>query len=311
MNASVEDFQPIRPIRPRPKRPNLLVGCSMGIVGSTAFVLLVLVALNALFPPHRLNVLLLGTDTRPGDSGPARTDTLILATVNPEGPYLGMLSIPRDLWVQLPDGSESRINTAHFFAEITEPGTGPAATADTVAANFGVTVERYARIDFAGFVRIVDALGGITIDVPTPIEDYEYPTYDYGTQVIRFATGEQRLNGEQALQYARTRHGSSDFDRAARQQAIIVAIGQRVLQPATWPRLPLAAIAALGAIQTNITSLEMIRLLPTLLAVGPSGVDGRIVEGNMTQPFTTSGGAAVLLPVWSEINPVLLVMFGQ
>ncbi len=216
----------------------------MGIVGSTALVLLVLVALNALFPPKRLNILLLGTDMRPGETGPARTDTLILATVNPEGPYVGMLSIPRDLWVQLPDGSENRINTAHFFAEITEPGTGPAAAADTVASDFGVTVDRYATIDFAGFVRIIDALGGITIDVPAPIEDYEYPTYDYGTQVIRFAAGEQRMDGERALQYARTRHSSSDFDRAARQQAVIIAIGQRVLQPAVWPRLPLAVIAA-------------------------------------------------------------------
>ncbi len=311
MNTSVEDFQPIRPLPPRPKRPNLLVRFGIGIVSRTALVLLVLVALNALFPPKRLNILLLGTDTRPGESGPARTDTLILATVNPQGPYVGMLSIPRDLWVRLPDGSEDRINTAHFFAEIKKPGTGPAAAAKTVASNFGVAVDRYARIDFAGFVHIIDALGGITIDVPAPIVDYEYPTYNYGIQVIRFAAGEQRMDGERALQYARTRHGSSDLKRAARQQAIIVAIGQRVLQPAVWPRLPLAVTTAAGAIQTNITPWEMIRLLPALLAVGPSGVERRVVEGNMIQPFTTTGGAAVLLPVWSEINPVLLVMFGQ
>jgi serine protease Do/serine protease DegQ len=133
-----------------------------------------------------------------------------------------MLSIPRDLYVMLPWGYQGRVNTAHVFAENDEAGTGPAYAMETVRSNFGVNVDRYVRIDLAGFVRIVDAMGGVDMDIPKPLIDYEYPTYDYGTRVVEFQAGQQHLDGEAALAYARIRHGSSDFQRAERQQLVIV-----------------------------------------------------------------------------------------
>jgi anionic cell wall polymer biosynthesis LytR-Cps2A-Psr (LCP) family protein len=119
------------------------------------------------------------------------------------------------------------------------------------------------------------------------------------------------MDGERALAYARIRHGSSDLQRAERQQRVIAAALARLLSPAAWPRLPLVAAAVARSVRTNLNPLELARLAPTLLRVGPSHIDSRVIEGNMVQGYITEGGADVLLPVWDNINPVLLSMFGQ
>jgi polyisoprenyl-teichoic acid--peptidoglycan teichoic acid transferase len=302
---------PKRARRRRSGRGQFFTGVLLGYLGTALIGLVVVLCFNLIFPPTRLNVLLLGLDRRPGESAVARTDTLIVATVDPLSNYVGLLSIPRDLWVTLPDGSENRINTAHFFAENNQRGAGPQAAIDTVSSNFGIGLSRYARIDFAGFVQIIDSVGGVTLDVKSPIVDYEYPTYDYGTQVIQFDPGLQHMDGERALQYARTRHSSSDFDRAKRQQAVLAAFIGRLLEPDAWPRFPLLLVALQTAVDTNLTPVDVVRVIPTLVLVGPQNIDRRVIEGNMVQPFTTSVGASVQLPVWDRINPVLFEMFGE
>jgi len=254
----------------------------------------------------------LGLDRRAAEKTfVSRTDTMILATVDPSQPYVGMLSIPRDLYIVLPSGQNGRINTAHFFAEAEEPGTGPEAAMQTVRSNFGVTVNRFVRLDFAGFVKIVDAMGGVTIDVPAPVSDNAYPTEDGGTQFISFEAGPQHMDGQRALIYARTRHSSSDFERAKRQQLVIQACFNRLLQPGAWVRLPLILAAVNASVDTNLTPIDILRLAPTLLRVGPAGLDRRVIEGNMVQPNTTPNGGAVQLAVWENINPVLKEMFGE
>lgn len=311
--APIEHLQPLRPIRPLAKRrwAPLLGWYVWGVIGGILLLLTALVIADAAFPPARYNVLILGIDRRPGETGPSRTDTMMLATVNPSGPYIGLLSIPRDLWVRFPNGSENRINTAHFFAEAQEPGSGPMVAVQTVSSNFGITLNRHIRLDLAGFVRIVDSVGGITVDVERPLFDYEYPTDDDGTQVVSFEPGVQHMTGEQALQYARIRHGSSDFQRAKRQQVIMAAFLQRLLQPDAWPRLPLLYLAIVTSVDTNVTPLEALRLLPAVIRVGPAGIDRRVIEGSLVQPYTTANGAAVQLPVWQNINPVLFEMFDE
>jgi LCP family protein required for cell wall assembly len=287
-------------------------GYVLGLAGGSLLLGLALLAALIFFPPGRTNILILGLDRRPQETTyVTRTDTMILATVYPRAGYAGMLSIPRDLYVTLPAGTLGRINTAHFFAEGDTAGTGPEAAMATVRANFGVDVHHYVRLDLIGFVRIVDALGGIDLDVPRPLIDYEYPTYDYGTTVVEFEAGPQHMDGERALAYARIRHGSSDFQRAERQQLVIQAIFERLLTPAAWVRLP-AVMAAVGeAVDTDMNPFQVLQLAPSLLRVGPGGVDRRVIQGEMVEPYTTEGGGAVQLPVWEEINPVLLEMFGQ
>lgn len=279
-------------------------GAVLGLVGIALFVAYA-------FPPGRTNVLLLGMDRRPGESAVSRTDTMILTTVVPERRYIGMLSIPRDLYVEIPGRGLNRINSAHAFAEAAQAGTGPDAAVAAVSHNFGITLDRYVRIDFEGFVRIVDAMGGIDVDVPKAIVDYSYPTYDYGVTTVAFDPGPQHMDGERALAYARTRHGSSDFARAERQQLVIQAMFTQLTKPATWLRLPAVANAARSSLTTNLGSVELIRLAPTLLSLSPADWDRRVIKDEMVQAYTTEAGASVQRPVWERINPVLMEMFGE
>ena len=287
-------------------------GFNTGFVGAALVVGAIVLAWFILFPPlPRTNLLILGVDRRPGETYVSRTDTMILATLDAPESKIGLLSIPRDLWVTLPSGSEGRINTAHFFAEANLEGTGPAAAMQTVHDNFGVDVHRYLRVDFNGFVRIVDAVGGIELDIPRPLVDDAYPTEDFGVQRVEFEAGQQWLSGERALQYARIRHGSSDFQRAERQAAVIKAFAVRLTQPAAWLRLPALIEAFQGSVTTDITLSDLIRMAPLLVRVGPAGLDQRVIDETMTQSFQTENGASVLLPIWERINPVLMEMFGQ
>ena len=186
-----------------------------------------------------LTLLLLGVDRRSDESGPARSDSMILAGFRPDAGRAALLSIPRDLWVTIPGVGDQRINAAMVFGnDPANPAAAPQLAVDTVEQAFRRPVDRYVVLDFQTFVRLVDALGGIEIDVPEAIVDTEYPTPDYGVTTIRFDPGPQVLNGEQALVYARTRHDDSDFGRSERQQQVIRAIAARLLEPATWPRAP-------------------------------------------------------------------------
>ena len=129
--------------------------------------------------------------------------------------------------------------------------------------------------------------------------------------VVSFDVGTQHINGERALQYARIRHGSSDFVRAARQQQIISAFVERLLQPAAWTRIP-ALLTALGtAVDTNVDLITMVRSAPTVIRVGADGIKRTVIEGPMVEPYTSAGGAAVQLPVWEHINPILINQFGK
>jgi LCP family protein required for cell wall assembly len=304
---------PMRPVRKTGGLGAFLQGAAIGFVGGGVVMSLVLAALLIFFPPPaRLNILLLGLDRRPQETTDAtRSDTMILVTIYPPGRYVGMLSIPRDLYVTVPGGYPDRINTAYFYAEVRQPGSGPAAAMQTVRSNFGVNVDRYVRVDLAGFARIVDALGGIDLNVPQRLEDDAYPTYDYGITTVIFEAGPQHMDGEQALAYARIRHGSSDLQRAARQQLVLEAIFKRLVQPSAWPRLPATALALGQSVRTDLTPMDILRLAPTVLWVGPDHIDRAVVEGDMVQPYITQGGADVLLPIWAKINPLLQRMFGQ
>lgn len=283
-----------------------------GLFGGFALVGIIGALIFWFLPPAHTNIVLLGLDRRPGESMAARTDTMILVGVDGRAPAVTMMSIPRDLWVTLADGrGENRINTAHFFAEAEAAGTGPKAALDTVELNFGVQANHYVRVDFDGFERIIDSVGGVVIDVEYPFVDYEYPTDDGGTTVVEFQAGEQRMSGERALQYARIRHGSSDFVRAARQQQVITAFVRQLLNPTTWPRLPLLFAAVTSAADTNISPVLMLRLAPVVLRVGPDGLNRIVMESPMVQAYTTSSGASVQLPVWEVVEPTLIEHFGK
>ena len=186
------------------------------------------------------NLLIIGTDERVGYPGEGvRGDTLIVAHYDTLGRWVNLLSIPRDTQVDLADVGTTKINVAYGqgyarAAALYRPDTSPqqggmALAAQTVESllklpDRGQHVNYIATINFDGFARIIDALGGVTIDVPRAIHDDEYPTPDFGVMTVDFQPGVQHMDGEQALIYARTRHDSSDFDRGARQQQVMRAI---------------------------------------------------------------------------------------
>jgi LCP family protein required for cell wall assembly len=234
----------------------------------------------------------------------------MLMTAYPAGPRLALLSIPRDLYVEIPGYNNNRINTAHFWGEREAEGGGPALAMETVARTFDVPVHGYVRLDFDGFRAIVDAVGGIDVVVEVGIVDNAYPTADYGTTRIEIPAGPQHMDGETALRYVRSRHGSSDFDRAERQQQVMIALARRLSRPGGWARLPAVFGAAMAHIDADLGPAEMLYLAVAGLRVGPVGIEHYVIDREMTVPWTTPTGGAVLLPRWDAIDPLVEEVFG-
>jgi len=274
------------PISKGKKRKN---GCC--IFGILIPVLLVI--LLYFFFPSRSNILLLGIDRAPEGTDVSRSDTIIVTSIIPLQPTVNMLSIPRDLWVVIPNVGENRINTAHFFAEAEEQGSGPLAAMEAVQQNFGITINYYARIRFDGVKEIIDAMDGITITLDQAMSGYE--------------AGTHHLNGEQALAFARDRQGTDDFFRMERGQILITSAIKELIQPASWGKIPRIIRVTGQVIDTNIPFVLYPRLgLAVLRATLSDQIDNRTITREMITPFTTDQGASVLLPNWDLINPVLL-----
>jgi LCP family protein required for cell wall assembly len=250
-----------------------------------------------LFAPGRTNVLVLGIDYTPPGSLAGRSDTNIIATFLPSIPYVGAVSIPRDLWVNIPGYGENRINTAHFFAEVNQPGSGATDAIKTVETNFGVNIDYFLRLKFEGFKDIFNAMGGVDIDLPRPMAGYE--------------AGKHHLTGNKALAFARNRSGSDDFFRMEQGQLIIASAFKQMLNPLKWWRIPAVIQAISRSTDTNVPVWLWPRLAFLVLRIGPDKIDFRSIQREMVTPFTTDEGAEVLLPSWNLINPVLVDMFGQ
>jgi len=281
----MDRLQPLSTIPPRRKK-----------IGRWPLVLLTLI-LFYFFAPLRTNILLLGTDDSPERGLVGRTDTIILGTLVPLKPYVGMLSIPRDLWVSIPNVGEQRINTAYFFAEANQPGSGARAALQTIRDNFGISVQYYAVIHMLGLTSVVDTLGGVEINLESPTG--EYPA------------GTHHLNGSEALAFVRERSSSDDFGRMARTQILLSAVSRKVLYPSNWLSLPRFIVSLGQFVDTNIPFWQWPRLLFALLRSILFGIDSQTITREMVTPFQTSQGAQVLAPNWDIINPLLQRMFGE
>lgn len=250
-----------------------------------------------LFVPFRTNILILGIDRTPEGSQVGRSDTMILSTIRPLHGYVGMLSIPRDLWVTIPNMGENRINTAHFFGESVQAGGGPGLAVETVRTNFGVDVHAFIRLTFDGLVDFTDALGGIPIQLEN--------------STPKFPAGSYVLDGVSALAFVRDRSGGDDFSRIVHGQLFMRAALRRMLSPGSWLRVPSALLAIRHSIDSDVSAWEWPRILLTFLRAGFDGLDVRSITREMVEGFSTANGAQVLAPNWKAINPLLLEMFGQ
>lgn len=246
---------------------------------------------------QRTNILLMGVDERETWSeGPPRTDAMMLVSADRTDGTVTVLSIPRDLWVYIPGFGQERVNVAYRVAELTQPGTGPETAAETVSQFLDVPLTRYVVVNFRAVRKIVDALGGLEVDVPYEIWDHQYPTEDNGYMTVHFAAGPQVLDGEQVLQYVRTRHGSTDFERMRRQQQVIEALQARVTQPDFIPKAPGFLLLARDCVQTNLTVSDMLGLWSAFRNIGRNSVRLSVLDETYSYPWITSAGADVLLP---------------
>jgi LCP family protein required for cell wall assembly len=212
----------------------------------------------------RVNLLVMGLDYRDWETGEGapRTDTMILLSVDPISKTAGMLSIPRDLWVNIPGFEPNRINTAYRLGEIYKlPGGGPGLAMKTVEGLLGLKIDFYAQIDFSAFERFIDEIGGIKVDVPAKIK--VDPLGDDNTRVLK--PGVQVLPGNLALAYARARNTEGgDFDRAQRQQQVIFGIRNRIVSSNALPtlitRAPTIYEEISSGIHSNLTLEQAIKL---------------------------------------------------
>lgn len=248
------------------------------------------------FPPPHIDVLILGVDGRGGEGFVSRTDSIMLLGLDPARLRTSILSFPRDLFIDVPGYGLQRINTINVLGEQQKQGGGPELLIASLAQDFGVQADRYARLEFQGFVELIDALGGVTIDVERTLVDDNYPTEDGGVTTIRFESGVQHMDGERALIYARTRQADDDYQRAARQQQVVSAVLGRMAIPVYWP----AVIGVLNrSMETNLTVVDMVLMAPpVLLNIGR-------YERLVIDRDTILGAAEGVVPDYQKILPWL------
>ena len=220
---------------------------------------------------ERINILLVGVDKTRNRSA-TLTDTMIVASLDPVGRSVSLVSVPRDL-VGVPLGNGDvfapKLNSLLGYAERNPkkfPDGPMRALEDAVGALLGIPIHYYARMEFRGFIRMIDAVGGVDIDVESAIDAPAYDNYGLGGRGWSIEAGPQHVDGANALAYARARKaaGESDFTRAARQQEILVALRDQVMRGGS---LLFDLPDLLGAVGDTVTTDLPVDRLPELAAV--------------------------------------------
>lgn len=258
---------------------------------------------------ERFTLLVVGLDRRQPNEH-SRSDVIMLLSIERKSRSLSLLSIPRDLWVNIPNYGWYRINAAFFFGEVYEAN-GPELARKTVESVFGVPVHAVAVVDFTGFTALIDAFGGVDVTVAKTLVDNQYPTVDYGYTRIVIPAGPQHMNGETALIYARTRHPDNDFKRMGRQQNLINSARAALFDDEMIVMFPLLLKRFNEIIETDLTLAEQLILMRDLYLLNDVPVNARVIEPPLVYNYVTEGGAQVLLPNWALVRPVLEEMFGN
>ncbi len=212
---------------------------------------------DADLPVNRLNVLLLGMDARPGEKE-ARTDSIIVVSIDRDTKKIAMVSVPRDTLVEIPGHGPNKINSANALG-------GAELAKKTVESLLGVEIPYYVKTNFEGFKEIVDTLGGVDIEV-------EKRMY-YPAENINLRPGMQRLNGTDALGYVRFRHDAlGDISRAERQQKFLTALAKEMLRARTIIKLPKLIPQLMDAVETNLKMGDAIFLARVASKLNPDNI---------------------------------------
>lgn len=253
----------------------------------------------------RLTLLLLGVDYRDweADNGPPLTDTIILITIDPRSRTVGMLSIPRDLWVEIPGFGYHKINQAYQLGEASQPAGGGAGLSIASVEEFlDIDIQFYAQVDFNAFIHIIDEIGGVKLDIPETIKID--PLGDNNIKVLQ--PGVQTLPGDLALAYARARNTSgSDFDRAQRQQQVIMGVRERVISfeilPILLTKAPIIYGEISNGVKTNLNLQQVVQLAWLTYQIPAENIQREIIGVNQVIFATSAQGMSILQPIPEEI----------
>lgn len=259
---------------------------------------------------NSLNFLLLGSDS---GSASFRTDTLIIASVQPKAHLVTLISIPRDLFVYIPGWTMNRVNTAYMHGVMVKyPGGGEALLKDTLLYNLGLRIDHIAKVDFEGFENIIDSLGGIDIPLVCAFTDWHIKNPRRSDQdpsnweLYTIGPGIVHMDGDLALWYARSRQRSSDFDRGRRQQEVLRAIYTRSMQLEVILHIPKLYKEVKDAVTTDLSLNDLLNLAPL---AGDLGGEHHIrsfyINRDAVTSWRTPYGAAVQLPDHEALQSLL------
>jgi LCP family protein required for cell wall assembly len=269
-------------------------------------------------PGERINILIVGVDTKP-DRTATLTDTMMVASLDPVGKTASLLSIPRDLvFVPLGNGDDygPKINSLLGFAERNPelfPNGPMRGLQDAIGALLGIPIHYYARMDFEGFMSMIDAVGGVDIDVARDMDDPSYDGYGFEGRGWSITAGRHRLDGPNALAYARVRKsaGESDFTRAARQQEILVALRDRVSSGSTLLfDLPDLLDAVGDTLRTDIPISALPDLVVTFEEVDRRDIARAVIRHPLVRSEETQFGSG-LVPDLAAIRAMSAELFSE
>ncbi|MCU0474705.1 MAG: LCP family protein [Anaerolineae bacterium] len=273
----------------------------------------------------RFTVLVMGMDRRPGarDTLNTRTDAIMLVSFDPGAPddplddSIGVVHIPRDLHIEPLDVSDAytRINTLMVQGEAIQENYGPFYAMDTLSYNFGLYIDGFVTFDFEAFIMMVDALGGVEINVPYAIDDPTYPDMNYGFDPFSVRAGVQLMDGRTALKYARTRHNDNDYQRGERQMQVLRAVGLKATDASMLPSLLLNAPTLLadltGHVYTDLTLDEMAPLALFAARVPVENIRTGSVSGEyMARIVVTADGGTLDIPNYTRLPELFREVFG-
>jgi LCP family protein required for cell wall assembly len=297
----------------------------------------------------RVNILLLGVGGE-GHEGPQLSDTMIFGSWRPSTNTVGTISIPRDLSVPIPGYGWRKINHANAYGELDGEGMGPKLASTVVENILAQPVHYYLRVDFDGFAKLIDDLGGIDVYVEQAFADYSYPvsgmenaecetdttmqetvtdeeqtetdeeteenpapSYDCRFETISFEQGWVKMDGDTALKFVRSRHGtngeSSDFARSRRQQQVLLALKSNIFSTSTLlnpSRISSLLNALEDNISTNLSVWEIVRLAKVFRSIDASHISSHVLDTSESSPLyaTILDGAYVLLPKNNDWRPI-------
>ena len=264
---------------------------------------------TATFSGNVVHILALGLDST-HNLNAQNTDVIIVAAVNKDTKQVSLLSIPRDLWVYIPTHGWDRINTAHKTGHrYNYPGGGPALLSETIRINLGITIDHWVRIDFRGFARVVDQLGGVDMVVACPVNLRYMPPEQEGEEEMYLEPGVYHMDGDMALRYVRSRRGGTDFDRSRRQHQFLKAVWQQTKNPELLLKIPSLWSALKGSYETDLNLGDVLSLAPLALDLQPQRIRSRYISQSHTIDWETHLGAQVLLPIPEKIQAVVASLY--